>query len=291
MQTQLNSESAKASSTTVTPKKVGNNPYIANDGLLDYKKLDSLKSKVAKALAKFSYASKTTRNGTVVSSIKAKTARLLVNASPLITQKRLAKAKDGSFTLTLPADTDKKEVAQLLKDLATQFQPMPEKVLALGVKAKFENFNSARHRKGNQFTYLGRRCAAVKERSRETDKMNVLLRVYPKGVLDKATEKEVGLAQKALAAHTKASVKVKERISKAREVLKDQKGKALDEAIGELTPLLGSAGIKESNIVVGTSVMGQKTVYIKLPGTKHVVTVGLSDASAMNKAKKANQGA
>lgn len=288
MQTNLESQSAKASATTVTPKKVGNNPYLANDGLLDFKKLSILNGKVTKAMEKFSLESKTTRNGTTISGINAKNGRLLSNASPLITTKRLTKAKDGSFTVTLPADTDKKEVAQLVKDLGTQFPPVPSLVLALGLKAKFEDFNSSRHRKGTQFTYLNRRCAAVKERTRETDKMIVLLRVYDKGVLDKALEKQVLLAQKALVTHTKASVKVKERIGKVRGVLKDQKGKALDEAIAELTPLLTQAGLSEKNMVLGTSVMGQKTLYVKLPGTKQVVTIGLSDVSAMNKAKKMN---
>ena len=283
----LSQSAKKAPATTVTPKGTGKNTYLAPDGLLDFKKLEGLKAKVTKALAKFSLEVKSSKKGHVIAGINAKNGKVLSNISPLITSKRLTKnSKTKQFTLTLPAETTAKEFKQLVKDLSAALPPVPTSVLALGIKAKFEKFNSSNHKKGTKFTYLGRRCAPVKERTKATAKMNVLLAFYAKGVLDKTLERELATAKKAFSTHIKAGPKVKERIGKAREVLKDQKGVALESAIAEIGPLLAAAGISEKNLVVGTSMMGQKTMYVKLPNSKEVITIGLSDIGAMNKAKK-----
>lgn len=278
----LDSYSAKASATTVTPKRVGTNAYLANDGLLDFKKLESLKKRIEKELAKFKYTAKKTRAGMLISGVTAKNAKqirdVLSEVKPLVTKN----AKTGGFDVVVPTTANVKEVV----DQLGQFKPQPTSVLALGLKAKFEPFNGTKHRKGNQFTYLARRCAAVKERSRVTDKMQVLAMFFPKGVLSSALDKELNVVQRAFTSHTKSSVKVKERIQAARGVIKEQKGEALDEAVAEMQTLLTSAGIKEGSVVIGTSVMGQKTAYIRLPKSKQVVTLGLSDMGAFNKAKK-----
>lgn len=271
---------------TVTPKAKGNNPYISPDGLLDFKKLESLKGKVTKALTKFELPSKESKTKLVITMDvpnKARAKDVAGNGAPVIAGTK------GKFTATYILTKGAKEAKSIIKAVTSNFVDggflKPTSALALGMKAKYEKFDAKKHRKGTMFTYLGRRCAKVAERNRITDKMNVLVSFFAKGVLDKALEKELGLVRKAFAAHTKASPAIKERIGKARGEVKDEKSVALDAAIAELTPLLG-ATVGEKNIVIGTSMMGQKTVFIKLPQSKQVVTIGLSDIGAMNKAKK-----
>jgi len=267
--------------------------FLSPDGLLDIKKLEALNKKVEKAAdayvptvkyGKAKRSDKTAPQDTItgVFAKNAKDIRAVVSGKGT----KITKAKDGTFTV-VATDVESRGLLKVLSP-SQGMVVKPNLIMAIGIKAKVETFNAAKNRKADAFTYQARRASKITTRTKETDKMRVFLRQYPKGVLPKELEKQVREAFAALATHTRKAEKVKATVQKERGVLKDAKATAFTQAGEELKNILIATGLSEKSIVEGKSMMGAPSLFIKLPKTKQVISINISDAKAMNAAKKAS---
>ena len=135
--------------------------------------------------------------------------------------------------------------------------------------------------------YWAARHIMLKRRARPVDKTKskaiTVLTVYAD--LDKALAAEVKKFLSAANQHNKKADTVKAKVTDQKAVIRDQQNAEFDANVASLKETLLGAGIKDTNIVESTSMFG-KTVLVKLPNGG-VVSVGKSDVSKFNAAKKA----
>lgn len=275
--------------------------WLNNDGLLNIEKLLQLDKKVTAQLKKAKVEGKPIGRGgrTVQFEVVGKKtafARVLRARFPRNNPEGVAvdvaevPRQDGVFRarIQVPAGSSispklRAEVAKLLEDAQ---ELKPTSVIAMSGKAKTAKFTAANDKKKDNFTYRSRRAVKVAERTRETATSRTLVRVFPKGVLPAAMQKQCEEAFKAAQSHIKKIEKVKKGIQKDRDTAKDVKAALYSAVVDEVTPMLESIGIAPSKIVLGKTMMGQQTLYVQLP-SKRVITIGLSDVKAMRNAAKA----
>ncbi len=275
--------------------------FLNNDGLLNIEKLVALGKKVDAALKKADVEGKPMGRGgrTVqfeVVSKKAAISRVLRtrfprgNAEGVSVDLAEVPKQDGMFRARIQVGAGqsitpklRNEVAKLLTDIQDL---KPVSVVAMSAKAKTVKFTAANDKKKENFTYRSRRAVKVAERTRETATSKTLVRVFPKGVLPAALQKNCEEALKASQSHIKKIEKVKKGIQKDREGVRDKKAADYDKVVAEVTPMLEQMGIAASKIVLGKTMMGAQTLYVQLP-SKRVITIGLSDVKAMRNAAAA----
>lgn len=274
--------------------------FLNNDGLLNIEKLLQLDKKVSAQLKKADVEGKPVGRGgrTVQFDVvgkKAAIARVLRarfprnNAEGVSIDVAEIPRQDGMFRARIQVGAGnnispklRAEVAKLLTDAQ---ELKPSSVVAMGQKAKTAKFTAANDKKKDNFTYRARRAVKVAERTRETATSKTLIRVFPKGVLPAAMQKQCEEALKAAQSHIKKIEKVKQGIQKDREKVRDQKSADYEKVVAEVMPLLEAQGIAASKMVLGKTMMGQQTLYVQLP-SKQVITIGLSDVKAMRNAAK-----
>lgn len=191
----------------------------------------------------------------------------------------------GKFVISFAATSQKEAKAAYEKLAATPgLVPTPSSYYVAPKRAKPIKYSAAKEKAGD-VKYLKQRSVKVAQRRKLTDKVISILPVFEKGVLPQL-EKEIKAAEAAIKKHITKSETVKGKVDKISAKNREQRQADYAELVTEVQGLFGTA-IKPANIVIGQSMMGQ-TLYVKLPSNK-VMTVGLSNMEAFNKAKKSGQ--
>lgn len=272
---------------------------LAKDGLVSIKRLKALNEKIAKTMGKFKLqsqvsASKNKEFSAAVKLIVPVKTRKEVNQVLKMLKTDHAASING---LKLSGDANKWLVSFSATDSATakkviaaveampNLVPNPIGYYVMGRKAKVEEANATKFN-NKDVGHLAKRAIKLALRKKLSDSVVPVLAVYEKGVLPAALEKEIKAAEADIKKHITKAEKVKTLVTKIREQTRNERSAVYESVVGEITALLGTAGIKEANIALGKTLMGGQTLFVRLP-SKQVVTIGLSDAAAFNKARKA----
>lgn len=271
---------------------------LAKDGLVSIKRLKALNDKVAKVMGKFKLqsqiaASKNKEFSAAVKMIVPVKTRKEVNQVLKMLKTDFADSTSG---LKLSGDANKWLVAFSATDSATakkaiaaveampNLTPNPVGYYVMGRKAKVEEANASKFN-NKDVGHLAKRAVKLALRKKLSDSVVPVLAIYEKGVLPATLEKEIKAAEADIKKHISKAEKVKELVTKIRAKNRDERSAAYDSVVGEVKTLLAAAGIKESSIALGKTLMGGQTLFVRLP-SKQVITVGLGDIAAFNKARK-----
>lgn len=172
--------------------------------------------------------------------------------------------------------------------------PKPLKALQTFVisrKAKPAKYSAGMEKKAD-LKYLTQRALKIGVVKRMTERSAIrnmpLLAVYDNAVLG-ALAAKVKQAVSAIAMHLKRADKTKLSVGKVKTKLRDAANKSFDSSITALKALLVGGGLKESDMVIGTSMFG-KNMMVKL-GADLVVSIGKSDIDKFKAAVKAAKAA
>lgn len=189
---------------------------------------------------------------------------------------------DIAEIVTLAKEIDKFAAKQGLKPNMIYFSPR-----------LIPKYDAAKAKAGGEL-FIRKRNKPIKTKTRmpvigARVQMQILLRNY-KGLDQTATwgEKFEKPFKKAVAAIESHNKKVDAWTAKYKETALRKREKAnaeFDKNIDAVSEILGKAGVKESNIVIGSGI-GGKSMVVKLPNGGYVA-VGKADAERFNKAKDA----
>jgi len=274
------------SSTTGFQSRSAANTFLSADGLLDMSKLAKLRSRVNKEIKKATLYSKSgifMLPGITVT--QARTLTKAIEEQGYTLKNKAAKGDNGLafFQVTAKASGLAKINAYILKNI--DLKPMG--AYTITKKAKTAKFSASQAKVPNNSVYLARRAVTVSKRRSVTESSIELLSIYPKNILDKATQALVTKAESAITQHTKKAEKVKVKNKEARIVIADQRTAAFESAVPALKEMLTDLGIKESNIIV-TVGMGGRSIIAKQPnGT--IIRLALADDKQFKAARKAER--
>lgn len=204
---------------------------------------------------------------------------------PFAVRNKIAIAGEtGKFTLAFYAADKETAEKAVTKYSRSAVVPAPIMYFTVPKRSKAVAYDAAKAKAKNP-TYMKKRAIAISQRTSVSDAVTAILPVYAAGILSASLEKKVKAAADALTKHIAKSASVKSDAGDIADKNRVARGKEYTEMASEAMRLLTGAGIKETNIVLGTSI-GGKTLYAKLPSGK-VMTIGLSTIQNFNKAKKA----
>ena len=167
--------------------------------------------------------------------------------------------------------------------------PKPLQTFVISRKSKPVKFSAALNNKGD-LKYLTQRALKIGTVKRITERSSIrnapLLSVYESTVLGGLAAK-VKMAISAINTHLKRSDKTKASVGKLKGKIRDEANKVFDASVTSLKEVLVEGGMKESDMIIGTSMFG-KTMLVKL-GADNVVSVGKSDMSKFKAAVKASK--
>lgn len=143
--------------------------------------------------------------------------------------------------------------------------------------------------KKNDHKYKTVRGQQIKSRTKmpaegARTRMSIVLQGTFVGIEDKALLAEIRKATTAIGSHNKKAEKVVGKVKVEKTKIRDAANKEFDANVDAVKAILLAGGIKEANIVVGTSMFG-KVVHVKLPNGG-VVSIGKSDETKLRAAKK-----
>ena len=143
--------------------------------------------------------------------------------------------------------------------------------------------------KKNDHKYKTLRGQQIKSRTKmpaegARTRMSIVLQGTFVGIQDKALLAEIRKATTAIGSHNKKAEKVVGKVKVEKTKIRDAANKEFDANVDAVKAILLAGGIKEANIVVGTSMFG-KVVHVKLPNGG-VVSIGKSDDTKLRAAKK-----
>lgn len=171
----------------------------------------------------------------------------------------------------------------------------PAKALQIFIisrKAKPVKYSAASEKKGD-LKYQTQRALKIGSVKRITEAGAVrnmpLLAVYDSEVVGATLAAQCKQAATAINNHLKRADKTKETVGKAKAKVRDAANKAFDSSVEIMTDLLLEAGLKEKDMVIGSSMFG-KTMLVKLSDGS-VVSIGKSDATKFRDAVKAARAA
>lgn len=155
-------------------------------------------------------------------------------------------------------------------------------------KAKPAKFSSALNRKGD-LKYLTQRALKIGVVKRMTERSSIrnmpLLAVYDASVVGAPLAAKIKQAMSAINTHLKRADKTKASVGKIKTKIRDEGNAAFDKAITAMKTILTEGGLKESDMVIGTSMFG-KNMTVKL-GADLAITIGKSDIAKFRAAQKA----
>lgn len=286
----------KNSNTSIVLTSSLNNPYLAADGLLDKAKLDKLVAQVNQVISKYSAPLSKAKSAFKVSGIASRNRKqivdLLIEKGLIEKPRQIApsmtnKAKNGTFTLTLPRDILFGEFTpESIAELLGQAFPPKAKINFATGKSKYNDYDAKKNKAGDEYTYLTRRCLPVKEVAKVTTKTQVLFLAYGKDVVGEKLFKQTQFAVKALRTHAKALDGIKAKLKDVKAVVAEQRAEDFEAAAEEMKMLLSEAlpgSDVEKIAVVSQGVMG-KNMQVKLPSGL-IVSVSLSKPANFEKAK------
>jgi hypothetical protein len=163
----------------------------------------------------------------------------------------------------------------------------PIQTFVISRKAKPIRYSASSEGK-KDLKYLSQRALKIGVVKRMTDRSSIrnkpLLTVYDKTVLGALADK-VKLAVSAINSHLKRADRTRTAVTKAKTKIRDVAAAQFDKSVETLKSVLSDAGLKDTDMVIGTSMFG-KTMLVKLPDGS-VVSVGKSDLDRFKAAKKA----
>lgn len=155
-------------------------------------------------------------------------------------------------------------------------------------KSKPAKFSSALNRKGD-LKYLTQRALKIGVVKRMTERSSIrnmpLLAVYDTSVVGATLAAKIRLAVSAINTHLKRADKTKVSVGKIKAKIRDEGNAAFDKAIEAMKTILVEGGLKETDMVIGSSMFG-KNMTVKL-GADLAVTIGKSDIAKFKAAQKA----